>query len=215
MKKLLLAAIVSFFSIAAFAQINAMEGKIEYQKGDKAVAIIELPYHPDVVEDALKDYMAKKGLKNDKSKGFYTYKSTKLTNADAENNDLYFKVERKSRRDKDVAIVYLLVGRPGENVALRATDDKYKIDEGREFLNAMVPSIEAYNLEVEIKQQEETVKKAEKKLTSLEDDQKDMEKKIKALQDKLEENKIEQKKQVEEVAKQKGALEAMLGRRKI
>lgn len=196
-----------FFITSAQAQSNASESSIEYHKGDKVAAVIELPYPPEVVEDAIKDYLSKKGVKESKYKGFSIFRSTRMYDSDLNVNDLHFKVERKSRKEKDVSVVYLLVGRPGENVGLRTKDDRYKVDDGKGFLNNMAPSIEAYNLEVDIKNQDETVKKTEKKMKNLQDEQKELEKKLEA-------NKKEQEKQTEEMSKQKTMLEAMQGRRK-
>jgi hypothetical protein len=196
-----------FFILPAQAQSNASEGTIEYHKGDKVAATIELPYPPEVVEDAIKDFLSKKGVKESKYKGFSIFRSTRMYDSDLNVNDLHFKVERKSRKEKDVSVVYLLVGRPGENVGLRTKDDRYKVDDGKGFLNNMAPSIDAYNLEVDIKNQDETVKKTEKKMKNLQEEQKELEKKLEA-------NKKEQEKQTEEMTKQKTTLEAMQGRRK-
>ena len=58
------------------------------------------------------------------------------------------------------------------------------------------------------------MKKAEKKLKDLQDDQANMEKKIRNLQDDIEENKKNQEKQSAEVQKQKAALSNLMGKRK-
>jgi hypothetical protein len=196
-----------FFLLPAQAQYNASEAPVEYHKGDKVAAVIELPYPPDVVEDAIKEFLSKKGVKDSKYKGFSIFRSTRMYDSDLNVNDLHFKVERKSRKEKDVSVIYLLVGRPGENIGLRTKDDRYKVDDGKGFLNNMVPSIEAHNLEVDIKNQDETLKKAEKKMKNLQDEQKELEKK-------LETNRKEQEKQTEEISKQKTTLEALQGRRR-
>lgn len=198
----------------SLSQESASEGKVEYQKGDKIAAVIEMPYSTDVVEDAIKDYMDKQGLKADHSKGFSIFHNAKPRIGDPEFSDLHFKIEKKSRKEKDAAIIYLLIGRPGENMAMRTGDDKYKIDVAKEYLNRMAPSIEAYTLEIEIKNQEDILKKSEKKKTDLEDDQKDLEKKIKNLQAKLDENKGDQKNQSDEVLKEKTVLEMLKGKRR-
>ena len=200
------------FNTSSFSQ--AMEGKVEYQKGDKVAATIELPYSPDIVEEAIKDIMDQRGVKTDRSKGFDIFRNAKLKEGDPEISDLHFKVERKSRKEKESAVIYLLVARPNENVAVRTADDKYKLQEAKEFLNRISPSIEAYNLELVIKNQEGIVMKEQGKLQELQDDQKDLEKKIKGLQQKLEENKSEQKKQSDETVKQKSLLAGMQGRRR-
>ncbi len=196
------------------SQATATEGKVEHSNGDKVAAVIELPYPVDEVENVIKDYLAKKGVKGDKSKGFEVYRSAKLKDGDAELNDLHFKVERKSRKEKDITVVYLLVGRPSENVGARTPSDRHKVDEAKSFLNGLAPSAEAYHLEVQINEQMEVVKKADKKMAGLVEDSVSLLDKIKSLQTKLEANRAEQQKQVEEVAKQRSILEAMRNRRK-
>ena len=193
---------------------QAMEGKIEYQKGDKVAATLELPYSPDIVEEAIKNIMDQKGVRTDRSKGFDIYRNARLKEGDPEISDLHFKVERKSRKEKETAIIFLLIGRPNENVAVRTSDDKYKLQEAKEFLNRISPSIAAYNLELEIRNQESIVLKEEARLQNLQEDQRDLEKKIKNLQEKLESNKGEQRRQTEETVKQKAMLAGMQGRKR-
>jgi hypothetical protein len=190
------------------AQITAAEGEAEYAKGKKLAAVMELPYPPPTVEQAIKDYIAKKGVKGDKSNGFNVFRSLKLKDGDPEMSDLHFKVERKSRKEKNVSVVHLLVGRPGENIGLRTPGDRYKLGEAKEFLSGMVPAVEAHNLELDIAKQQELLEKVEKKLKNLQDDQK-------ALETKLNANKGDQQKQLDEATKQKTILEAMFNRRKV
>lgn len=201
-------------AISAISQPLPTEGRIEYQKGDKPAAIIELPYPPEIVETAIKEHMAKSGIKEERSKGFQVFKGARLSPEDTESSDLYFKVDKKGRQDKKVSVIYLIVGRPNENVALRTVDDNNKISEGKTFLTDLIPSVEAHNLEVSILEQDDVIKKAEKKLRNLEDDQKDYEKKIRSFEDKLAENKKDQESQNAEVSKQRAVREAMTARRK-
>ncbi|OQP47107.1 hypothetical protein A4H97_06235 [Niastella yeongjuensis] len=182
------------------------ETKVEFQKGDKISAIIELPYTARVVEDAIQEYMEKKGGKSDRVKSFDVYRNSRLDKDEPEIVDVYYRVDRKVTKDKEAATVYLLIGRPGENVGARAEDDHFKIAESKELLNKMAPFIDAYNLDVQIKLQEDVVKKSEKKLLSLKDDQSDLEKKIKSLQDKLAQNKNDQQLQTDDLNRQKEAL---------
>jgi len=191
-------------STPAFSQSG--ETKVEFQKGDKVSAIIELPYTSRVVEDAIQEWMEKKGGKSDRVKSFDVYRNTRLDKDEPEIVDVYYKVDRKVVKDKETSVVYLLIGRPGENVGARTDDDHFKITESKELLNKMAPYIDAYNLEVQVKLQEEVVKKSEKKLLNLKDDQYDLEKKIKNLQDKLAQNKNDQQLQTDDLNRQKEAL---------
>lgn len=191
------------------------ETKIEYQKSDKIAAIIELPYTASVVEDAISDYMEKKGGKSDRYKSFDIYRNTRLDDKDPEIVDVHYKVDRKVVKDHETAVVYLLLARPGENVGARATDDRFKVTESKELLNTMAPFIDAYNLDVQIKLQEEVVKKSEKKLLNLKDDQYDLEKKLKNLQDKIAQNKNDQLLQTEDLNRQRDALNAIQNRKEV
>ena len=191
-------------STPAFSQSG--ETKVEFQKSDKVAAIIELPYSAQVVEDAIQEWMEKKGGKSDRVKSFDVFRNTRLDKDEPEIVDVYYKVDRKLAKDHENAVVYLLIGRPGENVAARTDEDHFKIAESKELLNKMAPYIDAYNLDVQVKLQEEVVKKSEKKLLNLKDDQYDLEKKLKNLQDKIAQNKNDQQLQTDDLTRQKDAL---------
>lgn len=205
---------VLLIGTAASAQPAATESKVEHTKGDKVAAVIELPYPEEEIEDVVKDYLARKGVKAEKIKGFNVFRSVRLADSDTELSDLHFKVERKSRKEKDITLLYLIAARPNENVAARSESDRYKLEEAKDLLNTMVPSVEAHHLEVQIRQQEDELKKAEKKMQSLVDDSVSLSDKVKALQEKQQTNSSDQKKQVLEVARQREILEAMKNRRK-
>ena len=111
--------ILSFFLLAAHvlhAQPQATEGTIDFQKTTQPAAIIELPYAENVVEKAIEDYMTRKGSKGSDSKGFKTFRGYKLRDSQDYTSDLYFKIDRKSRKEKDLTVVSLVVGRNGEDV---------------------------------------------------------------------------------------------------
>jgi hypothetical protein len=193
--------------------VVASEGKIEHTKGEKVAATIELPYPPEEVEEAIAEHFAKKGGKSDNSKGFKIFRSMKLKDEDIELNDLHFKVERKSRKEKDISVVYLLVGRPSENVGARSSYDRHKIEEAKAFLNQLTPSVEGHHLDVQIQSQEDVCKKAIKKQQNLSEEQKELEEKIKTLQEKLAKNKVDQEKQNAESTREQGTLDAMKARK--
>jgi hypothetical protein len=214
MKRYLLCMIVLLaLKTVTFSQAVATEGKYEYQRGEKPAAIIELPYKSDLVEGALKQKLAKNGVKEEKLKGMQVFKGTRLTPTDGEAVDMYFKVDRKSRRDDNNSVVYLILGRPNENVALRTPEDAYRIQEARDFLNKIIPDIEAYKLELDIASQEDVIKKSEKNLKNLVDDQKSIENKIRDLQDKLSQNKLDQDATNAQLIKQRTDRDGMLSRR--
>src|SRR5438067_3924123 len=94
---------------------QATEGTVEVQKNLQPAAVIELPYSPDRVHSAMDDYLSKKGRSRSTDiKGFTTFRNTQAAPTDSVNADLYFKVERKSRKEKEVSIVSLLLTMPQE-----------------------------------------------------------------------------------------------------
>ncbi|WP_315818267.1 hypothetical protein [Paraflavitalea speifideaquila] len=203
---LLILMVSAFISTRTKAQVTASESKVEHTKGDKIAAVIELPYPVEEVEAAIEEHFSKKGGKSDKIKGYQVFRNMKLSDDEVELNDLHFRVERKSRKEKDITLVYLLVGRPSENVGARSGVDRHKINEAKAFLNQLTPSVESRHLDVQIKEQETVMQKATKKNLSLMEEQKELEEKIKALQLKLDQNKIDQQKQSEELTRQQGVL---------
>ena len=204
MKNFLFVVLTLIFSCAAvFAQPVAAVGKIEYQKGEKQAAIIELPYPPEIVEGALRKKFESALVKEERLKGMQVFKGSRLTASDGQVVDLYFRMEKRGRREPDQSVVYLILGRPNENVALRPADDNYRVNDARNFLNTLSPVVAAYDLEVKINKQDELIKKSEKNLEGLADDQRLYEERLKDLQDKLTQNKKDQEKQAQELQKQR------------
>jgi len=192
MKLFMILAIVSLLiGTRVFAQTDPIEGTIEYQKGVKRAAVIELPFPPDIVEGALKQYLAKGGVKEERLKGMQVFKNARLTPTDGEAADLYFKVDKKSRRDDNTSVVYLIMGRPNENVGLRTADDAYRIQDAKAFLGSFQPQAQSYELEQNIARNEDNIKKSERKMNDLQDDRKRLEKKIQEQQQELDRLKAE------------------------
>lgn len=208
MRKIILLAAMLIISRFSFAQ--SYEGTVDYQKNKQATAILELPYPPGVVEDAIKDKMKRMGYSGKESKGFIVFKGVR--DSSGKEMDYLVRVERKSRKEKDESMIYLFG--QGTNIDMTKTGDGSDMDYLKTQLNKMRPDIEAYNLEVQIADQEETVKKAQKKYDNLQDDQKSLEKKLKRLQDDIADNKKDQENQQREIENQRKILETLKAKRK-
>jgi hypothetical protein len=214
MKRYIFHAITAIFvSVNAFSQSAPIEGSIDYQKGEKRVAILEIPFAPDVVEGALKQSLEKIGVKEERLKGMQVFKGARLTPTDGEVADLYFKVDKKKRDGGDASVIYLIVGRPNENVALRTPDDAYRIQDAKAFLSNLQPKVEAYELELNIAKEEQNIKKAEQKLKDLQGDHKNLERRIQDLQDKLEQSKRDQDATNAEISRLRSVRDALVGKR--
>jgi hypothetical protein len=193
MRKINLLLMAFIASLAVDAQPQSYVATAEYQKTPQTAAGIDLPYTSDIVLDAIKDQMAKKGIRGIGLKGYTLYRGVRLSDSATVLNDLYFKVDRKSRQEKNVSVVTLIVVNPSEDPATRAAGGAgMNLDQPRSFLNDLAPVAEARNLEADITGEQDILKKSQKKYNTLQDDQSDLEKKLRYAQADLEQNKKDQ-----------------------
>jgi hypothetical protein len=177
------------------AQPKAYESQVNYQKSMQSAVFVDLPYPADVVETSIKEYMAQRGWKGSSSKGYKLYHNIRLEDTASSLNDLHIKVERKSSRDNLHSVVTFLPVMPGEDPGTHVGRDPLALGRTMDFVEKMLPSIEADDLEDRINTQDGIAKKAQKKLGGLHDDQGDLEKKIRNAQNDLSKNKEDQLKE--------------------
>jgi hypothetical protein len=203
------------FMVLGFSTITAAqayEGTIQYDKKKQRAIVIDYSYPPEAVQNAIVKRMEKlgykpkeeKGLLN-RDKGFLVFKNAFVTDINSDKMDYMIKVERKSRKEDDASVLYIIMNKDGINAMDQM--DASGVDKAKSFLNNMMPDIEAANLELQIKAQEELIAKAEKKLRNLKDDQASLEKK-------LQENKTDQENTQKDIENQKQALGTLIGKRK-
>lgn len=206
-----------FLSSIAFSQ--AQLGTVEYRKKDRQAIVIYSQYPPDLVVDAIMQRMEQAGNRGKEDKAFLSksrvleFKNASIPEFNIRGVDMVFKVEPRNKKEKDESVVYLILMKGVDDFVTSASDPEL-VESSKSFLSSHKPRIEAQNLEMEIGKQDETVKKEEKKLESMVQEQLDLEKKIKALQDKLLLNKKDQETQMAVITNQKTILENMKGKRK-
>ena len=214
---LIIAAII--FSLQ-FANAQAYEGSIEYQKKDEPAIVIDFPYPAGEVEDAIIAYLDKMGHKKKESKGFLHYNKIAIKEINPQPLDYIFRIERKSKKEKDETSVYLIMQFTEDNPLARQSAGNMGSN-AKSFLNSLIPHVESHHLEVAIKEQEEVIAAAEKKLKNMKEDQEDMQKKIKkyqeeikGLEEDLKVNGKDQESQTNVIHKQKEMLETLKGKRR-
>jgi len=212
MKKIMI--LCSRLFLASFLFGQATEGLVTYQKTQQPAAVISLPYSAEMINMVMNDYLSKKGSKASDIKGFKTYRNTRLKDNDSSSADLYFKVEPANSKGKVQSTVYLMVGVPNEDVANRNPGAQFSMEEAKTFLNTLIPVMESYKLEIQIRDQNDLVNREEKKSKSLTDDGLDLTKKKGDLDRKIEGNRQDLEKQNSEVEKQKQALSLLISQRK-
>jgi len=191
---------------------QSYEGTVEFDKKKQQAFVIDYAYSPEAVENAFVQKIEKlgysskteKGLFN-KNKGFVVFKGTVISEIDPVQRDYMVKVEKKSRKDDNASTLYLLIMSADQNqIPVMKTDEVAK---AKSFLNNMLPDIEEAKLEIEIKGNEESVVKAEKKFKDLQDEKAGLEKKLKANAEEIE-------KQTKAIEMQRGSLDALKAKRR-
>ncbi|MDZ4793179.1 MAG: hypothetical protein SGI83_02785 [Bacteroidota bacterium] len=210
MKKISFLSVI-LFSVTVAISAQAYESTIQYDKKKQTAISIDYGYPSKAVENAIVQRMEKlgyrareeKGILN-RDKGFLVFKNAYVTDITDVKIDYIIKVERKSRKESDETVLYMILAKDGDNAINKLPPAD--ITSAKSYLNNLLPDIEAANLELNIKAQEEVVAKAEKKLQDLKDDQLNLERK-------LQENKTGQEATQKDIEAQKQALGTLIGKR--
>ena len=217
MRKFILS--IVFLSLSYLLNAQAYESKVEYNKEKQACIVMEYKYPPEAVENALISKLGKIGYKGreekgmfNKDKGFRIYKDAALTEISPGKYDYVVNIERKSRKETDETVLYIIVLKDNANALSRLNTEE--LGKLKAFLYNLLPEVEAANLELLITAQILTVGKAEKRLKTLQDDRSEIEKKIKKLQDDLEKNTKDLEDQQKEIENQNKDLDSLKGKRK-
>ena len=202
----------------AFSQ--AQLSSTEIQKKERQAVLRYVSFVPEVVDGAIKMRMDELGNRGRENKilinlgksSFYLYKSVTLPR---EQNpvDLYFKVEPRFKKDQSESSIFMVVQKLTGDFASSDTDPEL-IEKAKSFLNELTPYLDAYYLEVVIKNPEELVTKLKSKINDLIQDSVSLEKKVQGLKEKLQQNYKEKEQQKVELERQQKALEGMRKRRK-
>ena len=210
MKKIYLTAIAALLYTAVTAQ--AYEGTVRFDKSKQDAIVIEYGYPAQAVENAFVARMLKLGYKPKEEKGilnrdrgFLVFKNAAIPEISDKRYDYIVNVERKSRKEEDESVMYIIIHDKEENIVKKM--DVSESGRAKEYLNTMLPDIEVADLELQIKSQEDVVAKAEKKLRDLEDEHK-------TLLRKIEENEKSREDTRDDIEAQRKTLELLREKRK-
>jgi hypothetical protein len=195
------------------------EGTIMYDKTQVPCYNIEIPFSEVVAEEAIKKRFKQMGAGTKERKGFMEFKNVSI--AEIKNGslvDAYIRVDRKSKKEKESSIVSLIITDPG--VLPGGANDQEKNNSGASatgaysLLSSLNENSADHALELDIKKQEDVVRKSDKQYNNLVKDGEDLQSKLKRTQNDIEANKADQVKQAEELKKQKEILLQIQARRK-
>jgi hypothetical protein len=212
MKKIIYTLITLFiFTITCSAQTRYVF--IDFKDAKKPGVQNEFSYSDKTVSGAIDEKMTKMGYKSKDVKGYTVYKNVLLPELGSQAYDLYFKVDRKSRKEKDNAVVTMLVSSGNENF-ISDSSDGITMNNARNYLDNLLPTLTEYDLQQQDNAQQDILTKAEKKYKSLQDDADDLQKKKKKLEQQMEDNAKAQKDQLVEIDRQRQLFQSIKSRQK-
>jgi hypothetical protein len=214
MRKLLFVILISFFTPCAYAQSSPTI--VKYNKTSKPALMLLLPYTEEIAEGAIVQKLKEIGY-NPESKGslfwkkntidgYYVFKGVALRDLNGEVVDLYFKVDRKSKKEKEQSYIYMMVSK-GDEQFISSETEPLVYSASTKFLNSFTEYGASYKMDVDIKNQDDAVQAAQKKYTRLRDDEADYVKKIADLEEKLKNNREQQDTQLKVIEAEKKKLE--------
>jgi len=208
------AALLVLVSTISYAQSSPVT--IMFKKDPKQGLAITLPVGTDVAEGTILQKLKENGYtpetkgalfwKKNKIDGFYVFNGVQLPSLNNQTLDLYFKVDPKSRRDKNNSNLSLLVSKGYDNFVTGETDTA-TYGAVKRFLDSFDDKTQTFKLNLDIKAQEETVKKAEEKLAAAISAEAKMNSQIEDLQAKIRTSKADQENITVDIENQKRTLE--------
>ena len=211
MKIIIVFAALFFAMVPVFAQAHLTT--VDYQKTMQPGVEMEMPFPEKTVMKTIVDKIEKLGYRANASKGFTIFKGVVIREISPNALDLYFNAERKSRKEKDAAVVTMMLSSGFERFIGDSTNSKI-IENAKTFLNNLTVEVEAYDLELQVKDQEAETKKADKKYNNLVEDGQDLQKKKARIEKDIEENVRKQAEQKAEAEKQLQIFEILKAKRK-
>lgn len=213
MKKLIyILSVLLYLNSNAYSQAQYIF--IEFKDAQRPAVQTEFSFSEKTVTSVIDDKLSKKGYKSKEVKGFTFYKDVILPELGARQYDLYFRADRKGRKDKDITVVTMLISVGNENF-ISSSSDSIAMNNANKFLTNLLPEIATYDIQLQVNAQQEAVSKAEKKYKSLQEDAEDLQKKKKRLEEQMEDNLKAQKEQQAEVEKQRQLYDAVRSKQKI
>lgn len=214
--RILLSLLLFLFAAAVSAQ--SVSTSIKFDKANKQGLMLYLPYSQEVAEGTILTKLKEIGFepqstgslfwKQQKVNGFYAFKGVVLKGESPTAVDLYFKVDRRGSKKDNQSVMYLLTSKGTENFITDLSDaETYR--SAQNFLNGFTNETATYKHSLDVQSQEETVKKAEKKLADLQEEERDMNKKIAKLQEDLRKNKEAQVSQQSTIEAERRKLDEM------
>jgi hypothetical protein len=160
---------------------------VKFNKLNTPALMLLVPYTEEIAEGAIIQKLKEIGYtpetsgallwKRNTVDGYYQFKNVVLRDMEGKVVHLYFKVNQKSRKEKNQSYIYMIID-AGENSFVSSESEPKAFAAGNKFLDTFVEYSASYKMDVDIQNQEETVKTAEKKHNKLKDEERELEEKL-------------------------------------
>jgi hypothetical protein len=213
----LLMLVIGFLCLQAEAQKPTRQyaGKVKYLKTEQDATIFDVAYPPNQVLDALRDLAGQRGVKIKEINGFYEARNLAMEKLGGKVHDVYCKVEKAGKGNSKV---YMILAEPGEDLVNRTSSHAVLAGTaagGAVILAAIVPHLDETEFNSLKLAQEDEIKKAEKKLASLQDDQSKLQKKLADINKEIDKNAKDQNNATAELEEKKADLAKFLEKREV
>ncbi len=210
MKTTLCALVAMVCSITTLAQSKTASALFN----DNAVSAIEtpIPFNITLVEKAIEERMSPYNVKARDQKGYKAYRGVKIDSISEKEIDIYFKIVRKGKKEKDASVVTMLISN-GFEVFMTHSGNPEEFARAKTFMNSLLYSSAAADIDVQLNSQDDAVRKADRKLELLRDELNELRKKMKQTSEKLADTQKEIQKQEELLRKEKQILASLQDRR--
>ena len=169
MKKLFFVSII--LTLSCFAMGQARDGTVDLKKYGKTeqAAMIDLPYAPAVVKQALTDYLTKTTKKEQKTAtGFLLSCNTMLVKNNIKEADMVFQFARKDYFNPNETVVYLKLDSKVPNSNNQGfTENHFDMNDAKSYLENLSIAIKPYATDLQLKLQKKDLKDAQEKSLSL------------------------------------------------
>jgi hypothetical protein len=216
MKSLFALGVSAFMMVASFAQSTPTS--VKYNKATRPALILLVPYSEDIAEGTIIQKLNEIGYnpetkgalfwKKNTVDGYYVFKNVTLRNLNGQSVDLYFKVNRKSRKEEDQSYINMLVSR-GEDRFVSSESDPLIFESATQFLNGFMSHSASFKLNMDIQTQQSSLKSAEAKYVRLQEQDSTLTKKIRELEETLKNNRLSQEAQLKVIEGEKRKLETL------
>jgi hypothetical protein len=206
---------IAFMWQQAEAQKSSRQypGKVKYQKTEQDATIFDIPYPADQVEEGLKELAAQRGVKVKEKNGFYEARNLAMDKLGGKKHDVYYKVDKAGKGNSKVSMI---IAEPGEDLANRTSSHAVLAGTaagGAVILASIVPHLDEQDFNMLKLAQEEDIKKAEKKLAGLQDEQSKLQKKLSDINKEIDKNATDQRNATSELESKKSELAKFLEKR--